>query len=450
MVEPAHSLAKATKLKAVRAGILGLVLGLAISGHGAAAAVTSDRDSLFHKTLKRPKDLALAFAYVNACVETQDFEGAIGALERAAFFAPDDGQIKAQLGFLYYQLHSQQMARQYFDAALASSNLDEATRSKIGAIGSAVDNGVSGNKIFGSLQAGARYQSNAAFNSDNSVLHVFNQDYVFTDSNHRGPDGNVFGLARIGYDYDLGNQRGDTVEARFTGYVTQQFRFRDLNVGLYDVSVGPRFALADALPGWSIKPYVTGGQVYLGGARYLTSAGVGVSADIPVSDAYGFEPGVEVARVAFSSASMFSALNTGDTATVLLSGHANFNDIFSAAARLRYTRESADAIYQSSSNFAEELALTARFAAPLPWIRTSWAISPYVKFLQLRLDGPNLFIDENTTRRDHEFQSGIVLDTPINASFSVITTVQNTHVTSNIATYRLHNFSVLTGPALRF
>ena len=245
-----------------------------------AAADTSaatERDVLFHRTLKHPQDVPLALTYADACAGMGDYEGAIGALERVLFYAPNDAHVKAALGLLYARLHSHQMAKQYFDDALASPDLDAGTRAKIGAFGSGADTALADNQTFAFIQAGTRYQTNAAFNPDNNIIRLSNLDFTFLHPRDRGADGNAFETIQAGYDHDLGNQRGDTLEFRVTGYATQQFRFTDLNVGLYAVSIGPRLALApDTLPGWTVKPFVAGGQVFLAGSRYLASGGAGI------------------------------------------------------------------------------------------------------------------------------------------------------------------------------
>ncbi len=430
---------------------IALLVGVSASALAVEAGATRTelRDRLFHDTLKHPTDVALALAYVKACVALHDYEAAIGTLERVLFYAPDDANVKAQLGFLYYQLHSSQIARQYFDAALTGPALDDAARAKIAGASPAVDTANAGSHLYGSLQAGARYQSNAAFNPDNNILRLSGQDYVFTHPRDQGSDGNVFGVAQIAYDYDLGNQRGDTVEARFTGYATQQFHLTDLSVGLYDVSVGPRFAL-DALPGSSVKVYAAGGQVFLAGQRYLSSGGGGVVADLAVRPGTFVEPGIEVRRASFSDVSVYSSLNSGNTVTVSLAGATTFNDAFSATARAFYTRDAAAAAYQTTNNFAEQLAVTARFAAPLPFIHALWSVSPYVKLVQTLFEGANPFIDTATTRRDDEMQYGLVIDTPVSAAIDIVTNVQEARVASNIPNYRLQNFSILSGPMVRF
>ena len=433
--------------------LIGLLAGASITARAAEPEATSTalRDRLFHETLKHPTDVALALSYVKACVALHDYEAAIGTLERVLFYAPHDANVKAQLGFLYYQLHSTQMARQYFDGALAGPGLDEAARAGIAGVSPAVDTANAGSRLYGTLQAGVRSQSNAAFNPDNNTLRLSGQDYVFTHPQDQGSDANVFGVAQIGYDYDLGNQRGDTVEARFTGYATGQFRFNDLSVGLYDVSVGPRFTLGiDALPGSTVKLYAAGGQVFLAGQRYLASGGGGIVADLVARPGYVIEPGVEVRRVNFNDVSVYSSLNSGDTITASVAGYATFNDTFIATLRTFYTRDAADAAYQTTNTFAEELAVTARFAAPLPLVHAPWSLSPYVKLLQTRFAGPNPYIDGAITRDDDEVQFGLVLDTPVTAAFDIVTNIQEARVASNIANYRLQNFSILSGPTVRF
>ena len=431
--------------------MLAAALGLAAAGQVRAdAGLLEQRDALFRQSLKRPKDVALALDYARICIELKDDEGAIGALERVLFFRPDDAQLKAQLGFLYYRLHSHEMAKHYLDAA-GPASLDAQTRAKIDAIAPAIEADTTGTHAFALVQSGVRYQTNATFNPDNNILRLSNQDFVVTHPGSRGSDWNGFQLFQAGYDYGLGNQRGDVIEARVAGYATEQFRFTDLNVGLYDVSIGPRFAIApEALPGWTVKPYVVGGQVFLAGSRYLASAGAGAVADIPVKTGALIEPGVEVRHLSFNNASIFSSLNSGTAVTASLAAEVALGETWSFHGRIFVTRDAAAFSFQSSNNVAEEFALTARFAPLVPGIVPTWSVSPYLKLLQTSFDGPNPVIDSATTRHDQEIQVGVVLDTPIAKGFSLVTNVQFARIDSNIPNYRLHNFSVLTGPTVRF
>lgn len=427
-----------------------LMIGMAVLPAAAHAVSYEQRDLLFAQTLKRPRDLGLTFAYVNACVAVEDYEAAIGALERILFYAPNNIQVKTELGFLYYRLKSHQMARQYFDAVLASPDADDATRAKIAAVGPAIETGNTGNHVFGSLQTGVRYQSNAGFNPDNNTLRLLGQDYVVAHPQDKGSDGNWFGSLSMGYDYDLGNQRGDTVETRFTGYLTRQFHFTDLSVGLFDLSVGPRFALSESHPDWTIKPYLAGGQIWIAGARYFTSGGVGIIADLPVAPTFSLQPAVEIRYANLAGASSFSSLNSGDIATAALAAQATITPDISAFSRVYLTRGGADLSYQCYRTFAEEVSIVAKLAAPLPGLTTTWAMSPYVKLLQTDFDGANPYIDPSQSRRDAEWQVGVVFDTPLSAEVGIVTNIQYARDNSNIPNFRERNFSVLSGPTVRF
>jgi hypothetical protein len=112
-----------------------------------------------------------------------------------------------------------------------------------------------------------------------------------------------------------GFQRGDTLETRFVGYVTEQARFSDLNVGLFDLSFGPRLALApDLLSGATIKPYIVGGNTWLGGTSYLASGGAGISASFPVGAQFTLVPNFEWRRVDVNTGDVLpiSTFNSGD------------------------------------------------------------------------------------------------------------------------------------------
>ena len=416
------------------------------------AATVEEREILFKTALQHPTDTKATLAYVEACVALQDYEGAIGGLERILYYYPNDAKTKAEIGLLYNKLHSHLLARHYFDSALGDPALDSLTRHEIETLETAgPGDGSARQGVFGSLQTGLRSQSNPAFNPDNATLRLAGQDFTILNPQKSGSDGNWFGIAQLGYDYDLGNQRGDVVETRFTGYLTRQFHFADLNVGLFDISIGPRLALApDSLPGWTVKPYVAAGQVWLAGARYETSGGFGLVADIPVSDRLSLQPGAEVRYANFASMSVLSSLSTGDVVSASIAGQAALTGSISMLSTLSFSRSNANMTFQSLDCYGEQFALVDSFAVPLNGATSAWSVSPYLKLLQTVFDAANPYIDPNTARRDSEWQAGVVFDTPLSSTFGFVTNVQYAKVTSNIPNYREHNFSVLSGPTVRF
>ena len=143
-------------------------------------------------------------------VETKlgDYEAAIGALERMLFYNPNLPRVKLELGVLYFRLHSYEMARSYFNAAIAGrtrrrtcatrSRRSSADRSNVSAASS----------LF--AQTGLRYQTNANAGPNSPVVQALGQNALLSSQFQRTPDWNAFGLVTAHHFYDFGDQNSAT------------------------------------------------------------------------------------------------------------------------------------------------------------------------------------------------------------------------------------------------
>lgn len=281
----------------------------------ARAQDASTQDQLFQQMVRNPANHEITFAYVKVATERGDYEAAIGALERLLFYNPKLTRVKYELGALYFRLGSYEMAKRYFREALASPDIDAVTKERVETYLPDTEKQLQPSRFSGFVQTGIRSQSNASFAPGAGVLRLGGQDLALLPSARQKSDVNWFGLAGISHDYDLQNQRGDILETRAVGYLTEQDRLKDLNVGFVDVSFGPRLALApELLPGVTIKPYVVGGNTWLGGSTYLSSYGAGVSLKVPVNERFSWGPEFEWRRADFNTrdAVPVSGFNSGD------------------------------------------------------------------------------------------------------------------------------------------
>jgi hypothetical protein len=73
--------------------------------------------------IARPNDLDLAFEYAKLSSEAGDYEGAISTLERMLIYAPNTPRLQLELGVLYYRIGANDVARNYFEQALANRNV---------------------------------------------------------------------------------------------------------------------------------------------------------------------------------------------------------------------------------------------------------------------------------------------------------------------------------------
>ncbi len=428
-----------------------VLVGLAVQPVPARAQDLS-QDQLFQQMVAQPANHDVTFEFVRVARSRGDYEAAIGALERLLFYNPNLPQVKYELGSLYFQLGSYEMARRYFKEALASPTLNPATRQRIEAYLPETEKLTLQSRLSGFVQTGIRSQSNATFAPSGSLLRLGGADFTLLPTAQKKSDINWFGLAGVSHDYDLNNRRGDILETRFVGYLTAQDRFSNLNVGLFDVSIGPRFQLPELMPGASLKIYGVGGNTWVGGSNYLSSGGAGTSLRLPFTQQWTVQPEFEWRQNNFALGNManVSTFNSGATYTGAVTSTYQLAQPLRLDTRAVVRRGDATFSYQAFDQWALEAALIYQFAPPFDSITRNWSIAPFVKYIETRFDAANPFIDPLVVRRDDQWSYGGILNMPINTTFGVSVAVQYDKVNSNLPNYRLDNFSVIAGPTARF
>src|SRR5262249_46069912 len=90
-------------------------------------------------------------------------------------------------------------------------------------------------------------------------------------------DGNVFVNAAGIYRYDLGNAESDTLEATGTLYESAFFRDSHLDLGIVELTLGPRLTLDRiGLEHATLRPYLMGTYVTLDNTSLLAGGGAGI------------------------------------------------------------------------------------------------------------------------------------------------------------------------------
>ena len=291
-------------------------LGLLASVGSVRAQDAAQQEQLFQQMVREPYNYDVTFEFVRVATARADYEAAIGALERLLFYNPKLTRVKYELGALYFRLRSFEMAKRYFREALASPDIDAGTKMRIEAYLPDAEKQMQQSRFAGFAQLGIRTQTNASYAPNLGTLRIGGVDLPLLPGSLKKSDFNGFGLVGLSHDYDL-DSRGDVFETRFVGYGTQQNKFTALNVGLFDISAGPRFML-DGTNGVSIKPYAVGGNTWVGGSSYLSSGGAGVSANIPLLNSrFNLGPNFEWRQNTYKTNDVIpvSGFNTGNTFT---------------------------------------------------------------------------------------------------------------------------------------
>jgi tetratricopeptide (TPR) repeat protein len=224
----------------------------------------AQKETLFQKTLREPGNLDATFAYADVSAKLGDNEAAVSALERMLLFNPELPRVQLELGTLYFRMGSYEIARTYFDRA-AAANPPEEVKERIAAYLGQITRLSAPQRFSGYFSFGAQYQSDANLAGSQNILGI---NLLPQFAKHH--DENGFATGSVLYAYDLGTQSRDTIEILSTGFANHHSSVTRLDLGLVEVTAGPRFNFPEPAP-WvhtaSLKPYLIANDVSLGGTQ---------------------------------------------------------------------------------------------------------------------------------------------------------------------------------------
>jgi hypothetical protein len=434
------------------------LIAAACCAPAAAQALLDERDRLAAHVQAHPDDDAATFRFVVVATELQDYEAAIGALERLLMFNPDLSRARKELGFLYARLGNWELAAQHLREARASATLDPLQKAQIDAQLPDIEKRTETSRISVRLHTGLRAQSNANYFPANSLFQVGGAG-VLSPGGPKG-DVNAFQLVQAAHDYEFGARRGDQLETRITAYATEQFRLPQYSVALFAGSIGPRFFVPQRLVnGLSVRPYVHGALSLLGGQSYLNTGGAGLSLRADLTPDAWLEPGAEWRNLwvaptrgvlGVTPDTTLSTLATGDAVTGYLGGGYTILESVTFEGRFGYTRANASVPAQRSNQFDAQAMLRLEVDPPHPGFARRWTISPYARFTHLSFDAPNPLVSPFVARRDAAWTYGVTLDAPITPMLGFSGYIEVARNASNLPNFATQNVSVSFGPTAKF
>jgi tetratricopeptide (TPR) repeat protein len=419
---------------------LGLVLGASQPGKAADSADQAAYKAAFDAMQRDPGNSDKALAYAEAATKVGDLEGAIGALERLLIFNPDLPRFQLELGVLYYRLGSYSFARSYLMELAGRADLPADIRTKVAEYLALIDQQASPHSLTGSLITGFRYQSNATFGSTGSTFRLFGVDLPLANSTKHG-DLNFFGLAAANYVYDF--QRADplTIEANLTLYGAKQFRQTQFDLSLTQVDIGPRIGLPWLIEGSSVRPYLIGDYLSLGGDSFLNSYGGGFSATAPITESFGIDGNFEIQNRQYPVNPALARIEnrTGDYIAVRAAPHYSPTENQLISLIGEFDRTLAVQGYERNTQYVIGPLYKIRFEAPEPFARP-WTATLGFNRVWRNYGNTDFLIDPNDTRNDREWNVGGTLEIGLVDRVSMLLQVQHSWVDSTIPNYAYRNF----------
>jgi hypothetical protein len=423
-------------------GALLLALFPAVAAAQDSAALRAELDSIYQQLLVDPSDQALNRRMIEVALALDDYDAAIGAVERLIFYDPGNAALQLEAARLYMLIKSYAAATGYLKTAESLAGLTDVQQDELATLSRQAYRGAQGSPWSGFGQVGVRYQTNANIGSVELGL---NEPFPFEKPQ---PDWNAFALGTLGLDLPI--NENVALEGSLSGYYADQRIVDRLDLGFAELALGPRFSTDDGAI--SVKPYALIQGILLGNAPYESAYGAGAVLRWAFAEDWFIEPQFEYKnRTYYSTVDYPDAPDqTGEiyTYSVGLGGQitekvgfltrAGFNDNYAAKA------------YQSYDQYFATVAIDVAFDA---FGKEGWSVSPFATITYTNFEGvapPEEFAGFKTMKEEVFWGIGANLEVPLRENIALGLGVEYNRNQSNVDRDDYENFKVVIGPQGRF
>jgi len=395
----------------------------------------------------------LSFQFVKVATEIGDLRGAISALERILLIKPNLANIKLELGILYLRLGANDLAETYIQQALDSPEMPARLRPRAEDLLARAQGQVTRHRFAGNVFVAGRYQTNATAAPASTRVRVAGTEGVLLEEDTAQEDYSLITLATGRYSYDLGTQSGDEIEANLLLYSQRYDESDDINVAVIDLDVGPRFFLGEVLsPDLSIRPFVSGSNIYLEDEQYLRTLGGGINVRYAVSNRLLAETTFEVRDRDFTNSDRRATAEDQSGQIYVLRGGLTYQLFVDTliGANVSAARNESEEDFENFNEGQVTLSVTQTYQDPFELTAHDWSSSLSLGVRRTEFDDPEPAVDPNVTRDETRVDIRFTTNIPIVEDVTLVLSAQHTENYSNLPNFEFDNTSGTVGINWRF
>lgn len=407
----------------------------------------SDRnfENAYQEVLKDPGNLDKSFRFTQLAIERGDFEAAISALERMLITNPNLPRVRLELGVLYFRLGSYALAKSYLESAVKGKNVPPVVRERVGVFLAKINELLSKSKVFGSVSAGLRYQTNANAGPDSSSVLLFGIPAELDEAYTSNKDGNFFGTLNLRHVYDLETQEQTTLDTDLFVFGSKHFEQDQVDILFLELVAGPRFRVATEGNGNTlVRPFVSGNVVHLGEDILYSSLGGGFEISRQVSDGLGVTMRYDIRKKRFDNNT--SRPNASNENGVEHSGQVtaaiSITPTINAFARARLRAHNASVEYETNREYGGLLGLSMSYEPPVGNPSRRWLTSISSELSFVKHDAPSPAISSTTRREDKKWDLRVQTNIPLSELISMGIGVTYSRNSSNLPNFEQNNTGV--------
>ena len=430
------------------------------------AALQAQKEQLFQQMFRDPANLDVTFAYADVSARLGDYEAAVSALERMLLFNPNLPRVQLEIGALYLKMGSYELARDYFDKALAANPPPE-VKARVEQYLSEIEKSQSRHHLSGYVFFGGQYQSDANVAGSSQILTpVFPFPVLLNTPFTKQGSGSVFGSGSLLYSYDLETQNRDTFEITGVGYLSHYFNsaVTRLDLSLLELTAGPRFNFPNGGPLGeklaSLKPYMIGDEVGLGWNQYFAAGGLGIVYDQIVWNDLALKTAFEFRHKDYTNAPdrpLSTGLN-GNDKLLTLSAAKPITDNTVLNLEFDYLDQATELAFYTNTTYAVAGSYRIRYEDPTGFTPYSWESAPFVGRAWSYYAAPdpccntsgNPLMPGISTQLTQRWRFGFTQTWPVADAVAIVAQLERDIISSNLPLYSYNNTSFLIGPQIRF
>jgi hypothetical protein len=420
-----------------------------------AAAANPEYQALFKRMYADPSNLDVTFQFAELATKLGDYEAAIGALERMLFYNPNLPRVKLELGVLYYRIGGLEVARSYFEQAVATPGAPPDVQARVNEFLGQINSSLSPHKFGGYVHGGYRHQSNANAGPAGLFVRALGNDATLSSDAASAPDWNKYIVGGVTYSYEV--DKSLAAEASLTGYYSKQDKLSKFDLGIVELQAGPRFALPGGMfSGASAKVYGILTKAILAEDPYYQGAGFGVSARGALEGIARFEPSYEYRDRQYKDSEFYPTASelTGKLHSLAMQIDGVLFTALPWSGRLAADWNRTDlpnTEFNSFDRLSADLGFPIAFSLPWWGDETRQAVfTPAAGVSRTRYLEPDPLVDPDVARLDKEWHVSASLDLQIYGNFGLRGQVYYTRTTSSLPNFVMDNLTFSLGPTARF
>lgn len=415
-------------------------LGQILNASEAKRELRERQSALFEQLLAEPDNVDVMFAYAKVSIELEDYEAAISTLERLLIYRQDIPLIRLELAVAYFNLGSYEVAKLYFEQALAEPDLPPTAAARIKPYMEAIEFHTRKSALSLIANVGITHSSNANLGPSTGQIRVDGfGGLVPLISGGKESDTGLRVQVNATHLYDLERPNDDVWKTDVSAFGVRYFEVDAGDFGYARLRTGPRLSLTDEQFGPKLRPYAEG--------QYLNSQDRGLYGAFGVGAEYSdtLSPVFSV----FGDAGLryrnyFRKEFTGlDAYDVYVSGGLAYFPMRDLILRAGGSLEAESADFDFNSNFEVGLRGSAEYQYDpgIDWVDRKWSLSGYAEVYRRWYDEPDNFIAVNVNRRDTDLRGGLTHVFSLSEGFGIQLDVDALLRQSNIVNFDLDNVS---------